>query len=112
MRLPIIVCEQGDILCFESIELAERYLEPIDICNDEYRCFDADAQELTLTVMRRIGIFNKDIVKISETQGGESKKKFLREVVSDFLVRCGILGLDETHRLNLHELVDCLPRTE
>ena len=50
MRLPLIICEQGDLDLFESIESACNYLEPIDIRNDEYIGYDASGQLLKLEI--------------------------------------------------------------
>lgn len=43
---PIIVDEQGTAIVFESIEGAERYLEPIDVRNNEYVAYDSEGRLL------------------------------------------------------------------
>lgn len=50
IKLPIVVLADDGPLVFRSIEDAERYLEPIDVRNGEYRAFDARGCELRLSV--------------------------------------------------------------
>lgn len=47
MKLPLILCENGDVDLFESIEDLERYVESPDIA--DYRVFDAAGDVLHLT---------------------------------------------------------------
>jgi hypothetical protein len=42
METPIVVLESGDVLFFRSLSCAKRYLEPIDIRNDEYIAYDSE----------------------------------------------------------------------
>lgn len=41
MRPPIVINEHGDISLFPSVEAAARYVEPIDVRNNEYIAFDS-----------------------------------------------------------------------
>lgn len=47
MKLPLILCDNGDVALFESVEDLERYVESPDI--DSYRVFDANGDVLHLT---------------------------------------------------------------
>lgn len=53
MEPPIIVDNHGDILFFASVEKAEKYLEPIDVENDEYVAYDSVGHLLNLTIQER-----------------------------------------------------------
>lgn len=47
MKLPIFdVGEMNDLLIFESKELAEKYIEPIDLANGNVRLFDSEGRLL------------------------------------------------------------------
>lgn len=41
MRPPIVIDEHGDISFFLSVEAAARYIEPIDVRNNEYVAYDS-----------------------------------------------------------------------
>jgi hypothetical protein len=41
MRPPIIIDEHGDITLFPSVETAARYVEPMDVRNNEYVAYDS-----------------------------------------------------------------------
>ena len=41
MRPPIVIDEHGDISIFPSVEAAARYMEPIDVRNNEYVAYDS-----------------------------------------------------------------------
>ncbi len=59
---PIIVDEQGTATVFESIEDAERYLEPIDVRNEEYVAYDSEGRLLRLLpTSPRITIENAEL---------------------------------------------------
>ncbi len=59
---PIIVDEQGTATVFESVEDAERYLEPIDVRNGEYVAYDSEGRLLRLLpTSPRITIENADL---------------------------------------------------
>ncbi|MUV14522.1 hypothetical protein [Noviluteimonas gilva] len=48
MRPPIIIDEHGDVSVFESVEAAARYIEPIDVRNNEYVAYDSAGYLLRL----------------------------------------------------------------
>ena len=41
MRPPIVIDEHGDISLFSSVESAARYVEPMDVRNNEYIAYDS-----------------------------------------------------------------------
>lgn len=45
---PVIIDEHGTATIFESVENAERYLEPIDVRNKEYVAYDSEGRLLRL----------------------------------------------------------------
>ena len=46
IKPPIIVDESGDTDVFETIEYAERYLEPIDVEEERFVAFDSTGRLL------------------------------------------------------------------
>jgi hypothetical protein len=46
MRPPIIIDNHGDMLFFDTIQQAEKYLEPIDVRNQEYAVYDSAGMKL------------------------------------------------------------------
>lgn len=46
MKAPIIVDENGSVDAFQTVESAERYLEAIDIKNEEYQIYDSEGRLL------------------------------------------------------------------
>jgi hypothetical protein len=53
MKLPIIANSHGDILVFGSIDYAQRYMEPIDVLNNEYDIYDSEAFSLRANVVKQ-----------------------------------------------------------
>lgn len=47
---PIIVLEGYDVEVFPSVQEAELYMEPIDVRNGEFECYDAGGRKLSVTV--------------------------------------------------------------
>jgi hypothetical protein len=80
MKLPIIIDESGDILVFDSLESAERHLEPIDILNGEFVGYDAEGRLLNI-------VPNGFIAKISlaelEPTHADNLEKVLRDLFLD-----------------------------
>ena len=48
MKAPIIVDEHGAATIFESVKDAERYLEAVDVENNEYIAYDSEGRLLRL----------------------------------------------------------------
>ena len=79
MIAPIFAYEHGDLLVFDSIVAAERYLEPIDIQNREYVIYDRRGQLLSGRVDPLHG------VKLSSTTPPDFNEQKLHQVLSQFL---------------------------
>ena len=54
MKPPIIINENGSLSFFKSVADAERYLEPIDVRNQEYVAYDSDGCRLELRVEEEV----------------------------------------------------------
>jgi len=50
MKPPIFVYEPNDLDVFESVRLAERYLEPPDVLDGAYSAYDSEGRLLKLGV--------------------------------------------------------------
>ena len=48
MKAPIILNENGDVSLFATLEDAARYMEPIDVRNNEYVAYDSEGYRLKL----------------------------------------------------------------
>jgi hypothetical protein len=81
MKTPIIIYDKGDVLIFESIEIAESYIEPLDI--DAYIAYDAEGR-----LLRLIDKGNKVSIKSAETVPTHIDE--LKQVLITFLNRIGV----------------------
>lgn len=97
IKPPIIVDETGPIYVFESIELAERYLEPIDVEDNRYIAFDSTGRLLRLTSTPRS-------VTIEAAEEVPNHAERVKELLIDMLraCRCSDPNLSS---LTLEELV-------
>jgi len=75
MKAPILIDESGDITIFDSIEDAERYMEPIDVRNGEYIARDAEGVLLDVRIVTEripvlFGLWTKAVerVRLSDPQ--------------------------------------------
>lgn len=48
MKAPIVLDENGDVSLFATVEEAARYMEPIDVRNNEYVAYDSEGYRLKL----------------------------------------------------------------
>ena len=78
IHTPIIIDNRGDILVFESTESATRYIEPIDVENNEYVAFDSKGYLLQLYVV-------SGRVHIKAAESSFAHTEILREILSKFL---------------------------
>lgn len=83
MMLPIIVYEHGDVMFFDSIDTAERYIEPVDVNNREYTAYDRLGRQLELSLT------SDGLVAINLTRPVIEKSKELREILQRLLVQIG-----------------------
>jgi hypothetical protein len=93
---PIIVEEYGNLMFFRSAAYAERYLEPIDVKNEEYKAYDGIGRRLTLGVAKKearffYGIFKDtiEVVTVRDESGADAAAE-LRQILRGFLEQFGI----------------------
>lgn len=65
---PLFVVEHGDVLIFSSKEIAEKYIEPIDVLNEEYEVYDAQGNIFALSLNNNRRLKSRVII------GGTGKK--------------------------------------
>jgi hypothetical protein len=91
----VIAYEHGDVLIFDSIDGAERYVEPIDVENDEYIFYNGRAQLLTAVVVKNPKGYKR--VKIQTPSTGPSSEPELRKILTRLL---SFEGYDEDNLLD------------
>ncbi|MEA5532979.1 hypothetical protein [Crocosphaera sp. XPORK-15E] len=95
IKTPVVIYDQGDVLIFESIKIAESYLESIDIPG--YLAYDCEGRLLKL-------IPEKQRVKIELAESESSHQHQLQQILIDFLTKLGHDFL-ELSQMSLGELV-------
>jgi hypothetical protein len=101
ITFPILVLEKdsGDILKFESLDQMQRYLERIDIENDEYAAWDGTGQPVSLRVQEPAWLkVVRASAEVNVPDLGDSLRRFaqLRQVsLTDAEQRLGPLALHE-----------------
>ena len=97
MNLPIIAYDSGDVLVFENKDMAEKYLEPVDIKNNVYVAYDSSGYKLDLSVKGE---------KVSVCQSTDLKlyAKELKEILFNFFLEIGI-NQDWCNKASLDELI-------
>ena len=78
IKPPIIVDETGYITVFETIEYAERYLEPIDVEEERFVAFDSTGRLLRLTATPRS-------VHVEAAEEVPNHAEVVRELLIEFL---------------------------
>jgi hypothetical protein len=110
---PVILWNNGDIVVFETVADAQRYVEPVDVQNGEYKAFDAKGQSLELIgETRRTGrIFRHEsaAVVIRESQPPGPHRDELRRILVDVLIRRGTPKAELLER-SLATLIDEVAR--
>jgi hypothetical protein len=94
---PIIVDEQGTAMIFESTEDAERYLEPIDVRNNEYVAYDSEGR-----LLRLIPTTPHITIESAELEPRHSNE--VRELLENLLAYTGV-AVDTLRRESLQNLV-------
>lgn len=120
---PIIVDEHGDISVFEALDDVERYIEPIDVRNNEYVFYDASGQVLhaEITRQRKEGRLARAVSIVSGTSEviilrptDKLRPVALESALKSYLLRVGNdkgnLSDEQVARLSLEELVEMVPR--
>lgn len=97
MEPPIIVYEPGDVMIFQSVEDAERYLESPDVLENRYVAYDSEGTFLKLEApqSRAIAFLGTSVVPVEKVtiSSGEPQpshledlKQILRESLEHFSV--------------------------
>jgi hypothetical protein len=87
MKPPIIANNLGDVLIFESITKAERYIEPIDVKNGAYVIYDSEGRLLEASVVKK-KIMGERVVLKDREQAPEHQAE-LRDLLIEFLSTLG-----------------------
>jgi hypothetical protein len=85
MKPPIIVNDNGDLLAFDTVEKAERYLEPQDVREDN-ELFDGEGRVLKEVIVKHLLAKRVKLEPATEPGVGTSR---LRDLLADFLSRTG-----------------------
>jgi plasmid stability protein len=101
MKTPIFINESGNVLVFESVEDAERYIEPIDVINEEYVGYDSAGRRLALRVTKE----NKINIRSAEHEPSHAAE--LKDVLTRFLALVGV-SRDWLSTAPLKELVETM----
>jgi hypothetical protein len=102
MQPPIIVDYKGDVLCFDSVDNAERYLEPTDIRNNECVIYDRAGRVLKANIVKRFLAERVKLEPASESGAGLAR---LREVLVSFLTRVGTRSEKPVEQWSIEELL-------
>mgnify|MGYP005758633445 CR=1 FL=1 len=103
MRPPIVIDEHGDISFFPSVEAACRYIEPIDVRNNEYVAFDSAGYLLQL-------VPTEPIVSISGYKSDLPHQEQLAQTLRSFLARASSTPI-QPEVVSLEELLAVCIRT-
>jgi hypothetical protein len=98
MKPPIIVDNFGDTMIFESVEKAEKYIEPMDVINEEYVAYDSEGRLLQLIAELPLHV----VLLAAESEPYHAHE--LRRLLADFFERIGI-STNWLERASLHDLV-------
>lgn len=84
MKAPVVIDENGDVSVFETVEFAQRALEPTDVINNEYVGYDSEGRLLRLEVPE-----GGSLVSIREAEHVPQHVDDLRRALGNFLFRAG-----------------------
>lgn len=87
MNPPIIADDDGDVLFFESVESAERYIEPIDVRDKALLIFDSEGRLLQASSVK-VSRFRQRVV-LSAVDDTPQHEAELRATIVRFLSRVG-----------------------
>jgi hypothetical protein len=104
MTPPIFLDNKGDLSVFDSIELAEGYVEAIDVRNDEYVGYDSEGRLLSFRIVPGPGAY-VEYVKIEDAEATPSRSAELRAKIISYLVAVGYPEKD-LQNLSLREVVE------
>lgn len=83
----VIAYEHGDVIVFGSIFAAERYLEPIDVRNEEYILYNGNARRLIPNVEVDSGSIERVVITFDENEPLHTSE--LREILTGLLTFAG-----------------------
>lgn len=83
MKEPIIVTENGDIDIFESVEKAERYIEPIDVKTGDSVFYDSEGRILQASVIEDSRGIEKTVIEDGKEYRVNNSE--LKRILIDFL---------------------------
>lgn len=110
MKPPIIIDENGALTFFKSLTDAERYLEPIDVRNQEYIAYDSEGRRLELRVEEEevgagllgFGKTRRERVRIAQAEEVPAHAEELKKTLRASLQKLGV-SLESLH--SLYDLV-------
>ncbi len=118
MKTPIIVIEDGfDVSFYDSPEIAGSYLEPIDILDNVYEIYDADACLLEAKICNEkldkkwFDYFKPDYIDVVKIESGTVKiihYDKLVKILTNFFHNT--INLDVHDNLSLSDLIDVAKR--
>jgi hypothetical protein len=100
MKAPIVFLEHGDVMLFPDADHASRYIEPLDVINQEYEAYDAVGTPLKLVTN---GLTNPVTILVDASKDQASEK--VRSAIVNFLTHSGVSG-DEASTAPLSTLLD------
>ena len=102
--LPLLVFEGGDLLTFDTIELACVYLEAIDVRNGEFDSFDRDGYRLELLTS------GYAVVGAKRLEKQEPEREEVRAGLRSYLLAVGDPASSVEPALNLSALITAAAR--
>lgn len=87
MRPPIIVDDNGDMVIFESLDEAQKYIEPTDVDSGDCLAFDSEGRLLRAEVVTRALILRR--VRLQPAEQEPTHAGLLRSRLVEFFERLG-----------------------
>ena len=102
MEEVVIAYDHGDVIIFDSISRAEKYLESIDVNNNEYILYNGNGRRLIANVRSESRGFER--VVITEDLIDDSSKSELMQILTRLLNYSGF-DMESLNNMELGELV-------
>lgn len=102
MKAPIFICDNGDVSIFESVEYAEKYIEPVDVIDEDFIIYDCEGM-LLHPITQIMETKNVECVKIIDSSGCKRKPDELKRQIMDFF---GRTNAPHNESLSLPNLID------
>jgi hypothetical protein len=107
VKPPIVIDDSGDLMVFDSPDLAQRYIEPIDIKAGHYMIYDSEGRLLAADIVPKAFVLERVVLRDAEDI--PTHQHVLMGRLKSFLVAVG----EDPQRLEncaLGDLVhQCLP---